>query len=598
MDLGKNVTMKRVNSEQIQAAVLQYLKRRNYIDTSADNFSKKSIKLTESLTSMAAQAAADREMGALNMVSCTTCEADGDVYEEQFNKLKCFIDESLEEYKSDLQGLLYPLFVHLFLEMIYGGHKSAAHSLYNKHHSVFIEMSEHSELVRSLTGVMNSMDLLTNPYLTAFRESKYVLSISKESLDYLMRYLQSQDTSVILKVLNLNIHMQVRGTFRNTDFQIDNEGPNNIPTTQQAPPTQDSSQAGSNDSVSELASLRETIEKVRQGPPTLPSILLYSLINAYQGLCCTNISQDSTLLIGGFEDASMKAWSLSPKKLKTARHHVDVSTVHLAGDCFDDIIREDSVGSESKVLRGHSGPVYGCSVSPDKNHIISCSEDTTVRSWNTSTYTNTCIYRGHNYPIWDVEFSPFGTYFATACKDHTARLWTLERTYPLRIFAGHITDVDCVRFHPNCKYLATGSSDKTVRLWNTLDGKCVRLFNNHRSTVLSLAFSNDGKYLASAGEDRRIKLWDLGMGSLFKELRGHTDIVHSLCFSPDSSMLASGGIDNSIRIWDVRHNFSNKQSESSASPELLSVYSTRSTNIQNIHFSKCNLLLAAGSQQS
>ena len=41
-------------------------------DTSAENFSKKSIKLTESLSSMAAQAAADREMGVLNMVSCTT----------------------------------------------------------------------------------------------------------------------------------------------------------------------------------------------------------------------------------------------------------------------------------------------------------------------------------------------------------------------------------------------------------------------------------------------------------------------------------------------------------------------------------------------
>ena len=41
-------------------------------DTSAENFSKRSIKLTESLSSMAAQAAADQEMGALNIVSCTT----------------------------------------------------------------------------------------------------------------------------------------------------------------------------------------------------------------------------------------------------------------------------------------------------------------------------------------------------------------------------------------------------------------------------------------------------------------------------------------------------------------------------------------------
>ena len=27
--------------------------------------------------------------------------------------------------QTDLQSLLYPMFVHLFLEMIYGGHKSA-----------------------------------------------------------------------------------------------------------------------------------------------------------------------------------------------------------------------------------------------------------------------------------------------------------------------------------------------------------------------------------------------------------------------------------------------------------------------------------------
>ena len=73
----------------------------------------------------------------------------------------------------------------------------------------------------------------------------------------------------------------VRGTFRNTDFQVDHEGPN-MPATQ-APPTGSQESSQSNDSAAELAALRETIEKVRQGPPSLPSILLYSLINAYQG---------------------------------------------------------------------------------------------------------------------------------------------------------------------------------------------------------------------------------------------------------------------------------------------------------------------------
>ena len=37
----------------------------------------------------------------------------------------------------------------------------------------------------------------------------------------------------------------------------------------------------------------------------------------------------------------------------------------------------DSVGNESKTLRGHSGPVYGACLIPDNKVLLSCSEDTT-----------------------------------------------------------------------------------------------------------------------------------------------------------------------------------------------------------------------------
>jgi WD40 repeat protein len=65
-------------------------------------------------------------------------------------------------------------------------------------------------------------------------------------------------------------------------------------------------------------------------------------------------------------------------------------------------------------LVGHSGPVFGTSLSPDGNYLLSCGEDATVRLWHLETKNNLVVYKGHNYPIWDVQFAPLGYYFATA----------------------------------------------------------------------------------------------------------------------------------------------------------------------------------------
>ncbi|XP_038061204.1 TAF5-like RNA polymerase II p300/CBP-associated factor-associated factor 65 kDa subunit 5L [Patiria miniata] len=581
--------MKRVNSEQVHSAVFSYLKRRQFIDASSETYSKKHLRLTESVSLMATEAAVRRETGVLNVVSCTTCDSDPESYEQQYSRLKTFIEQTQEPYKDDLSLLLYPLFVHLFLDMITNGHKSAAHILYSKHHESFLDVSSQRELVQSLTGVVNSMDLLMNDHLTAFRDSKYVVPMCQEAVQFLLRYLQSRDNSMLLKVFNLHIQIDVRGLSNGSSHLHNDNG--SAPAS--APVTTGSSQSASSDgdAAASLTALKANVEKVSKGPPTLPSVLMYTFNNSFQGLSCATVSADRSLLCGGFEDSSIQVWSLNSKKLRAAPHSVDVSRVHVAGDCVEGLMYGDSIGSESKTLRAHSGPVYGTCFLPDNKVLLSCSEDTTVRAWSMETFTNVAIYRGHNYPVWGIESSPMGLYFATASKDNTARLWTLERTFPLRIFVGHLMDVDCVKFHPNCKYLATGSSDKTIRLWNIHDGKTVRLFNGHRGTVLALAVSPDGRYIASAGEDRRVKLWDIGSGSLVKELRGHTDCVYSLGFSPDSSTLASGGIDNSLRLWDVRQNYSSSQSEGGSSSELLGSFSIKSTSIHHVQFSSATFSL-------
>ena len=55
---------------------------------------------------------------------------------------------------------------------------------------------------------------------------------------------------------------------------------------------------------------------------------------------------------------------------------------------------------EPLVLRGHAGPVYATSCSPDYKNVLSASEDCTVRLWNLSLRgSNLACYRGHKFPI-------------------------------------------------------------------------------------------------------------------------------------------------------------------------------------------------------
>ena len=45
--------------------------------------------------------------------------------------------------------------------------------------------------------------------LTFYRDGKYVIPMCQEAVHFLLRYLQSQDNSMLLKVFNL--HIQIEG---------------------------------------------------------------------------------------------------------------------------------------------------------------------------------------------------------------------------------------------------------------------------------------------------------------------------------------------------------------------------------------------------
>ncbi|KAL5007079.1 hypothetical protein ScPMuIL_015885 [Solemya velum] len=585
--------MKRIKHEQVHSNVNQLLKRRQFTDSESSH--KKECRLVHTLNEMSLKTLIKGEATLENTLSYSSISGDATVCEQQYTRLKNFIHNSVEPYKTELSKLLYPMFVHIYLELLCNGHKTPAHKFYGRHSVLFRDNEHHKEILEALVKLYSRADVVGCKEIAEFRDHRFVLSISHDALAYIMRHLKNEDNMIMLQIFNQHLKVTV-----NTDYSLDLELRDTQVNGEKSPPPLETESESKVTSNVTLNVLQQSIKRVRDGSPCLSSICFYSFLNAYQGLCSVSICPNDVLMSAGFEDSSIKLWSLRPGLIENHPTESDPSEIYIAADYIDDPevdSRKKITEHECVTMRGHSGTVCKTAFTMDSKYLLSCSEDKTVRLWDLKTNTNLVCYRGHNYPVWDIDTSKLGSYFVSCSHDRLAKLWCTDRTYSLRSFVGHTFDVDCVKFHPNSNLIATGSGDKTVRLWSVQDAKTVRLMHGHRGSVLALAFAPNGQYLASAGDDRRIRVWDLSSGSLFKEFRGHTDTIHSLSFSRDSSLLASGGLDCCIRVWDVRKGVTNNNVlvEGHSSPELLGIFPTKSANVVFLQFARYNLLQAAGS---
>ncbi|KAI9100907.1 hypothetical protein K1719_024031 [Acacia pycnantha] len=598
-------------------------------------------------------------------------------FHDGYSRLRSWAYSSLDLYKHELLRVLYPVFIHCFMDLVAKGHIQEARNFFN----IFREDHDmlHLRDLQKLEGVLSPSHLQEMEFAHSLRQSKFKIKICEYSYELLLQHLHNTQSTTILGIINEHI-----------DFQVTSGQPGTISDDPEAVTLCGSSQDAANqinqkemhwglleDSLEERLeragallsdsekgegeakegeneeNKKRSIEGGKQGasikkvkkdkggsasgksakPETipaaprvkpelplpiiqteveqsiledlrnrvqlssvaLPSVSFYTFLNTHNGLSCSSISHDGSLVAGGFSDSSLKVWDMAKLGQQTVN---SLSQGENDTSQNGQILGQSGGRRQYTLFQGHSGPVYAASFSPVGDFILSSSADSTIRLWNTKLNANLVCYKGHNYPVWDVQFSPVGHYFASASHDRTARIWSMDRIQPLRIMAGHLSDVDCVQWHANCNYIATGSSDKTVRVWDVQSGECVRIFIGHRSMILSLAMSPDGRYMASGDEDGTIMMWDLSSGSCLMPLVGHTSCVWSLAFSCEGTLLASGSADSTVKLWDVTGSAKLPRTDEKGGTtnrlRSLRTLPTKSTPVSSLRFSRRNLLFAAG----
>ncbi|XP_042221054.1 TAF5-like RNA polymerase II p300/CBP-associated factor-associated factor 65 kDa subunit 5L isoform X2 [Homarus americanus] len=654
--------MKKVRTEKVMANVNDYLKRRNleYARTKRLGCRTETNKVQRTtLTHMAnffgrifmsvtsGGTITEQQAGVLGLVSpstpnsftFSTTSTHHSHIDHQYVRLKSWMMEASEPCRSELSQVLFPLFIHLYLELVAGTGRQVAKKFFIKHYQVFLVNRDYENTlsqVLSAANISTSGDMNSSPIIQNLKSGKYLVRLSELTLEYFLRYLKATENPILLQIFNTYIEVEVDDSGAGSSGAVfrspeTNSTSSNALVNGHTPESMSSDTAaatadGMDCSQEELQKVKDVMALIKIAQPSSPSVCVYTVSNAYNGLSCASVNAEGRLLSCGFEDSVIKLWKLTPpvhnvgfRKTSTLvgprggiSHTLlacDNSRIEDDGDGTEEEEREEEEaaaaaaaearnggrrrnrGGELFALRGHSGPVLDTTFTHDSTHLLSVSEDTTMRLWNLESGQAVALYRGHNYPVWCVAVGPLTMYVATGSYDNTARIWSTDCTYPLRTLAGHTQAVDCVAFHPNGTYLATGSCDRTIRLWQVTDGDAARIFLHHKAAINSLSFSPNGKYLASGSDDGAVAVWDLAGGRVLTELCAggqtgsgntevspHLDSMVGLCWSTDSSVLVSASSDGCVRTGHLRQTSVSDGGSAWELNELCQVQCSGSTN--------------------
>jgi len=187
----------------------------------------------------------------------------------------------------------------------------------------------------------------------------------------------------------------------------------------------------------------------------------------------------------------------------------------------------------------------------DNVHIVSGSEDGTMRKWDCETGLFVGEpWKGEGGPIYVLALSPDGKMIACGRRDGSLQRWKTNGEMSEGVWMGHSDRVRSVSWAPNGGHIASGSNDGTILIRKAENGEAeVGPIKTEQLQVCSLAYSPSGDRIASGG-NKTICIWDSNTGKLLVgPIKDLGQSVSSVVWSSDSSKLYSAS-DNFARVFE------------------------------------------------
>jgi WD40 repeat protein len=250
----------------------------------------------------------------------------------------------------------------------------------------------------------------------------------------------------------------------------------------------------------------------------------------------------------------------------------------------------------SFVFRGHEGSVNDAVFSPNKEMILTGSEDGFAIIWDVNTQKPIKKLQEKKKPVKKVRFNSDGS-LAVALysvnesvldantkevgSEFNASVWEVDTgdlKSNLRTRNQQIVDVEFSPTKPS--KIAAAFSEGSIRIYDLNDKSgLVKLTpgagplgkaSGHSLEVTAITYSSDGSRLASVSRDRSAKVWDVNSGKVLstmavfapkkkkeKEKEDGPRLADqrfvSISFSQDGQKVLTGSTDNKIRLWNINN---------------------------------------------
>ena len=201
------------------AAILAFLKKNNLTGTE-EQLKAELAKATGTGTGGVATVPQDNEMG--NALAAYKSDGDPSSYDEAYNDLEVFVENSLDMYKHELALILYPVFVHMYLELVYNGHEEAAKHFIAKFGPR--QESYYQEDIKKLSFVTKKDHMKGNELMENFNTSQFTVRMSRDTYTQLRqqkKHLSEKKHTLLWNVIQEHLYLDVYEGLPRSKNQID-----------------------------------------------------------------------------------------------------------------------------------------------------------------------------------------------------------------------------------------------------------------------------------------------------------------------------------------------------------------------------------------
>ena len=207
--------------------------------------------------------------------------------------------------------------------------------------------------------------------------------------------------------------------------------------------------------------------------------------------------------------------------------------------------------SEIRLGSVSSGSLAATAIDTQCRRILVPDEDFNLEIRSIGIATVIAPLVGHEAQITSSSFSPDGSLIVTASQDSTARLWDSRTGRQRALLTGHDWHVLEARFSPDGRYVVTASADKTARIWNASNGALVATLADHQGAVSSARFSADGRRIVTTSWDGFVRIYSAATQTLLTTVRHASGNLVSATLSDDATRLATIDAAGETQTWSL-----------------------------------------------